>query len=894
MHLFGDIPHGKEDKPKLIPMKPATFNIDDVDGAEYMLDHEMEGCVCFICTKDIGSLDKAKALLDDKKNIPITATKTGVGPFLETIVGLRIQPLLTEYDKDYHITIAGITDIDGNCMETMEYTIHTFPKPTADPNYQKRDMVTLEVAREGIVLLKNANNLLPFEKEKKINIFGSGFAKFRLGASGAGRINPRYQIRLFDGIEQYTTLKINPELRNYYSEATDTLPDEEKMKQAVEYSDTAVIAITRGTSENFDNLARKGEFYLTEDEENLIEAVSDVFAHKVLLINTGYPIDVRCIEKYGIDAAVWTGLCGMNGGRAVAEILSGQVNPSGKLPDTWSLTWEEIPSSVNFMQPKENEKRFSGGLKEYVDTVYEEGLYVGYRYFDTFHKKTAYGFGHGLSYTTFEICGTIIEQRIAENLDQIALRVKAVVRNTGKRSGKEVVQLYAHIPDGKLEQPNRRLIAFAKTKLLAPNETQEIVLTVCARELSSFDQTTAEWICESGRYGLFLGNSLETSVEMGSFQLEETRILAKSHNYMKLPSEYTMKLLSKHDEKGTWPKGEHSGFTGEDHIAMKGEQVWQKQFSRQCDEKTQQQKMITWQMVEKDESLLKDFVGRMSTKELARMAVCAKTGWGMNEKGEAGRLYVLEKYGTPEFVFSDGNNGVNLNEPNIGFPTSVTVCATFNEELAYQTGATIAEEAKEKEVHVILAPAANLHRNPLGGRNAEYFSEDPLLAGRMAGRHGQGLEEHGVVSTVKHIVANNCETSRLRNNSIIDERTLRELYLKVFEEIFSVYHPSTLMTAYNAVNGIYCAENADMLEGIFEGEFGFDGFVMTDWTSSDTCDIVNAVASGNGWITPGGMDDAQTMQLVKGVEEGRIDRKRLELSIYRMFKIVRKFNEQRK
>lgn len=298
---------------------------------------------------------------------------------------------------------------------------------------------------------------------------------------------------------------------------------------------------------------------------------------------------------------------------------------------------------------------------------------------------------------------------------------------------------------------------------------------------------------------------------------------------------------------------------------------------------------ICWSDVCANAELLEDFVGQLSDYEMARLSICAKTGWGMDGKGEAGILYQLEEYGTPEFVVSDGNNGVNLKTRNIGCPTSITVCATFNESLAYQVGAAIAEEAKELGMQGLLAPGANLHRNPLNGRNSEYFSEDPLLAGRMAGQQSKGIEESGVISCMKHLLANNCESSRMRNNSIVDERTLRELYLKVFEEAFQVHRPATLMTSYNAVNGVYTAENEDMLQGIFIDELGFDGFVMTDWGSSETCDIVNALAAGNGWITPGGMDDTQTMMLVQGLKDGRIDRNRMQKSVYRMLKTILRF-----
>ena len=370
MSFFGDIPHGKTNLPQLLAMKAPEFNIEDVDSAEYMLDHRMEGCFCFVCTKKIGSMENARALLrEGDKNIRIISEICNVGPFRETIVGLCLQPVLTEYDKDYHILIQGIVDEDGNEMQPMEYCLHTRPKAGEEPRYEKRDQVTLKVAREGIVLLKNEKHVLPFAQEAKINVFGSGFAKFRIGASGAGRINPRYQIRLFEGIENYTSLKINPELRKFYAEATDTLPEEDVLKRAVDYADTAILALTRGTSENFDNLAFKGEFYLTDEEERLIEKVSRTFSHTVLLLNTGYPVDGRCVEKYGIDAVLWTGLCGMNGGRAVAEILAGTVNPSGKLPDTWSLTWEEIPSSRNFYQPETPQERISGGCEKYLASL---------------------------------------------------------------------------------------------------------------------------------------------------------------------------------------------------------------------------------------------------------------------------------------------------------------------------------------------------------------------------------------------------------------------------------------------------------------------------------------------------------------------------------------------
>ncbi len=887
MGMFDQIPHGKEDAPVLIPMRSAQVDKDDVDGAEYMLDHKLEGCFCFFCTKEIGSMEHVSAILDGEINLPVFSGVCQLGPFFETVVGVRTQPYLTEYNRDYTLRISGICDTDGNYMKPMEQTLHTIARMEPDPAYEARDLVTLETAREGMVLLKNEGGILPLGKHAKVNIFGSGFAKFRLGASGAGRINPRYTIRLFDGIERYSSMKINPELKAYYSVATDTLPGEGVLEDAEAWSETAIIALTRGTSENFDNLAFPGEFYLTAEEEALIAEVSRRFEKTVLLLNTGYAMDVRSIEKYGIKAALWTGLCGMYGGRAAAEILEGTVNPSGKLPDTWTATWEEVPSSRNFYQPLCPEKRIHGGCTKYINTVYEEGPYVGYRYYDTFGKKPVFGFGHGLSYTSFLISYNVKGWKDPDSLDQAVLTVEAAVTNSGGVSGKETVQLYMEIPDGRLEQPKRRLVAFAKTKLLKPGESQTLTLIVAGRQLASFDPAQAAWITEAGEWKLYAGTSLETSEIICCRGQKEEKLLYQSRNYMTPPEDFHFDVLSKYDPEGSYPKGNLSGMTGADYITPIRRQKIRKE--RNPLESDFLESALTWEDAMKAPELPESFVSQMSDFELARFCVCAKNGWGMEEKGEAGRIFVSEKYNTPEFAVADGNNGVNLVEKNIGFPTSVTVCATFNEQLAYAVGTAIADEAKEKGIQMILAPGANLHRNPLGGRNAEYFSEDPFLAGRMCGQQSRGLEEHGAGSCMKHLLANNCESSRLRNNSIIDERTVRELYLKVFEEAFAVNRPASVMTSYNAINSIYGAANEDMLQGILVGEFGFDGFVMTDWTSVDTCDIVEAVAAGNGWITPGGMEDTLPNQIVEGIKDGRIERKRLERSVYRMMKVMRKY-----
>lgn len=276
----------------------------------------------------------------------------------------------------------------------------------------------------------------------------------------------------------------------------------------------------------------------------------------------------------------------------------------------------------------------------------------------------------------------------------------------------------------------------------------------------------------------------------------------------------------------------------------------------------------------------------LSVRELARLSVCASHGWGMHETGEAGRIYRLEGRDLPRYAVADGNNGVNINKPNIGMPCSNTVCSTWNANLAFEVGRVIGEEAKENDIRMILAPAMNIHRNPLNGRHPEYFSEDPLLGGIMAGNQCKGLHAAGVDSSMKHTVANNAESSRKRNHSFISERALREIYLKIFEYAIGVQEPTSIMTGYNACNGCFTAEDEEMIQGIFHKEFGFDGYVMTDWNSYDTADVASAVRAGNCWMTPGTTDDTYVQPIIDGVESGYIEESRLRKNVCRILEAI--------
>jgi len=563
-------------------------------------------------------------------------------------------------------------------------------------------------------------------------------------------------------------------------------------------------------------------------------------------------MDVRWVDQYKIQGVIWCGFPGMSGGRALVEILDGRVNPSGKLPDTWSLDYPDLPASANFFRAKDAESALSADFPYFINTYYEEDIYVGYRYFETFHKPTAYHFGFGMSYTEFEI-------KAVYQLSSVFVSV----RNVGSVPGKEVVQIYAEIPEGKLEQPAKRLIGFAKTGMLLPGEEQELEIKIEENQLVSYDTVTAQWIMEKGRYQFFAGSSVKNITACGTFFLEEDKVIKQVENLMSPP----VKIETFSKKNSDFPKGMHSGI--QDNTTA----LTLKANRRHYEEPN----------VQED-----DFVSRLSVEELAHLSVCASHGWGMHEKGEAGRIYQLEGYDLPPFAAADGNNGVNIKKPNIGMPCSNTVCATWNTELAYEVGRVIAQEAKENNIQMILAPAMNIHRNPLNGRHPEYFSEDPYLAGMMAGHQSKGLEENGISSCIKHTIANNCESARKRNHSIMTERAMREIYLKVFEVSVLVHSPDSMMTGYNAVNGVFTGEDEEMIQGIFRKEFGFTGFVMTDWNSYSTLDIVSAIQAGNCWMTPGSTDSTYVTPIVNGVRDGKIDLNRLRSNVRYMLRVIQK------
>ncbi len=854
--------------PWIIFNKEPVYNIDDMDHANFMRDHRLEGVFCIDSILPLNEKYPGEVIIDGE-NVGAPIISGG------HIIGLPVRKKCREYDREYTITYQGAKGMLGVKVPPFTFTLKTLPKVNPGDMFPEHDTLTLQAAREGAVLLKNEGNVLPLGAGARLNVFGKGGPTYRLGCVGAGKINPRYGIRLEEGITSYSSLELNQELFDFYRNETNDLPPADILARAVQNSNVAVVVLTRGAGESQDNKPEKGEYYLTDPEKKLLQKVSEAFEKTVVLLNTGYPIEMGWVEEYGIDAVLWSGLNGMAGGRAVAEILEGTVNPSGRLPDTWVCDYYDIPAAKNFYILNSGEVSNPSVRNTYVNTVYEEGLYVGYRYFDTFGVKPAYAFGHGLSYTTFE------KKPLSAECAGANVSIDVCVKNTGSRSGKETVLIFASVPEGKLEQTKKRLVAFGKTRELAPGEEETLHFDILPQRFHSYDAETASWIIEPGEIVLYLGGSAEEATPCHQFAIPERIITERVKNRI-MPA-FEVKELSKHDPQRTYPTGKFSGKVNAKDLPYRRVRKMTKELRPVVGIKPNE--LITFPMVVEDSTILSAFVLQMSDYELCRMSSGARTGWGYGDNGFAGTLFTggaLEKYQFPEYYMADGNNGLNLNEATIGFPVSNVMCATFNEELVYEEGRAIAREGIDRNLHCILAPAMNLHRNPLCGRHAEYFSEDPYLAGRMGGMESKGIESMGLASVMKHFLGNNAENFRTFNHSIMTERTARELYLEVFRVAMEVQMPSAMMTGYNPANGCWCAADEELLEGILREEWDFTGYVMTDWGTGMNHPNEQIAQAGNSWIAPGSMDDRHVKPLMKALERGTLDRERLRRNVYDM------------
>ena len=760
---------------------------------------------------------------------------------------------------------------------------------------QRNREVARRAAAEGMVLLKN-DHLLPFSSKERLALFGSGVRYTVKGGTGSGDVNEREAVTIDRGLRDAGFTIVNDSwLEDYdmrYTSAREAWRDlilgdrsEEAMRHVfqayvtnpfimpdgrdicpedIENAGAAVYIISRNAGEGADRKLERGDYYLTDKERADLSYLNEHGIATALLVNSGGPVELTEVSGWeNIKAIVYIAQAGQEGGSAVADILSGRVTPSGKLTATWAKHYEDYPGAQNFSY-------LSGDTtKEY----YTEGIYVGYRYFDTFGVEPLYGFGYGLSYTSFSISDIKIS----------GLTVTASVQNTGDRSGKEVVQVYVSCPQEKLPKENRRLVGFAKTRLLKPGEQETVQVMIHSKDLASFDEARSSWIVASGSYGVWVGSSLDSSVLSAAMTVKEETVIEETTHICRLQEGLTE--LQRPEARDI----DCSGLPQAELVPEK--------------------EVLPAYMEDDTDHLAKGLANRLPAKELIPLLMGAFGNdqgtigaAGIRVPGSAGETSraFQDSLGLASAVMADGPAGVRLTrkyerDPVTGqiydpgflanvergffaqpeehtgavkiyqhctaFPVGVLLAQSFDTQLLEEVGRAVAEELDEFHVAWWLAPGMNIQRNPLCGRNFEYYSEDPLLSGIMAASITRGVQSKpGVGTTIKHFICNNQEDNRIGSDSIVSERALREIYLRGFEIAVKDSQPMCIMTSYNLINGVHGANCYDTCTLVARGEWGFRGIIMSDWTTTlpEAGSIpYRCVKAGNDLIMPGMPSDLE-------------------------------------
>ena len=695
---------------------------------------------------------------------------------------------------------------------------------------EKYAALSRQAVAEGCVLLRNEDQALPIKKREKVSVFGRiQFDYYKSGTGSGGLVNTEYVVGILDALKANDEIDLNQELMATYEEWLEDNPfdhgegwaqepwsqkempvsDELAQKSAAE-SDLAVIILGRTAGEDKDNSASRGSYLLTEAEEEMLAKVTKAFDRVAVVLNVGNIIDMNWVDKYQPQAVLYAWHGGMEGGNGTVDVLTGKVNPSGKLSDTIAYDLEDYPSMDDF------------GNKETL--IYKEDIYVGYRYFETAAKdRVIYPFGYGLSYTEFEMDILSFEEK--EDL----LKVEVELTNTGDRAGKEVIQVYASAPLGKLGKPARTLEAFGKTNLLEPGESQKLSLNFPKEQLASYDDSgitghKSSYVLEAGEYEIYAGSDVRKVELAGSFEIKTLQVIEEVEEAC-APVESFERLKVEPD--GTMAKEEVPQRTVdlEARIAADRPQA----ISYTGDQG------IKLEDVYQNRASLEDFIAQLSDEDLA----CLMRGEGMSSPrvtpGTAaafgGVSESLVDFGIPAACAADGPSGIRMDCGTTAFslPNGTSLASTFNLDLVGELFDLVGQELYANQIETLLGPGMNIHRTPLNGRNFEYFSEDPLLTGKMAAVQLQAMNKYKVTGTVKHYVANNQEAHRHDVNAVVSERALREIYLKGFEIAVKEGEAASIMSTYGGLNGIWTAGNYDLLTTILRDEWEFDGIVMTDW-----------------------------------------------------------------
>lgn len=783
--------------------------------------------------------------------------------------------------------------------------------------------IARKIAEEGIVLLHN-NGVLPIREKSHIALFGAGARKTVKGGSGSGDVNERETVSVYQGLIQ----------KGYYIDSEEWLDDydrlyeqsrrewkdkilrmgsgdDEKTIQAYvknpfrfpEYSiakpgkskecKTAIYVISRMAGEGADRKNEPGDYSLTETEKYNLDVLKNAFDDVIIVINSGGMIDLSYMDENKAAAVLLLSQPGMEGGNALAAVISGEVSPSGKLTDSIPYRIEDY---VDIQKCRDQEKNL-----EY----YREGIFVGYKYYDRKGIRPKYPFGYGMSYTTFDIRSEACFQRDKKII------MKVWIRNTGKQyAGKEVVQVYAYLPEGKLLKEEKRLVGFQKTALIQPGEESLIELEIDPEYLKSYDEKTAQWIIEKGNYILAVGNSSVNTKKTVNLHFRENIILEQVKNRC-VPKEIVQELFTEgcYDSAENYLPVIEMDYEGR-AVKKTDSQFQPALFDGIC--------RLT------DEKLTHLVIG--ASREYARGTIGAASYSVPGAAGETTSEFDQEPLHISKMVMADGPAGLRLRkcyyvdsdgeilktgmldsiENGIfstdhkdrdyavyyqfctALPVGTMIAQTFNEELTENAGKLISREMEEFGIDIWLAPGMNIHRNIMCGRNFEYYSEDPYITGKMASALVRGVQKNHKCACIKHFACNNTEYNRKKSDSIINERVLREVYLMAFEMVIKEAAPKLVMSSYNRINGTYAANNRDLCTGILREEWNFDGVVISDWTTTGTggADAALCIHAGNDLIMPGYESDFQ--EILESVKRQRavvIDRRDLQTSAYRVAKL---------
>ena len=808
--------------------------------------------------------------------------------------------------------------------------------------HEKKHLEMLRPALAECTVLLRTDGEFPLDGPCRIAAIGNGVRRTVKGGKGSGEVNSRYFVNVEKGLEEagftVTTGKWMDAYDELYAEARRRFMTEVKAEarahhqMAVAYAmgrtmpepeyglpqdldaDACIFVLARDSGEGSDRQPVKGDVLLTDSEKRDILKLNGRYRKFMLVLNTGAPVDLSGLDE--VRNILILSQLGVETGAALADILLGRQNPSGKLATTWTA-WKDYPQI--------------GGFGQHDDTDYKEGIYVGYRYFNSVGRQVMFPFGFGLSYTTFRIEPQPVE------LDGSKVSVSAEVTNTGKHSGKEVVQVYVSCPQGKLDKPYQDLAGFAKSRTLKPGESCSVTVKFDMKDLASFSEDRCAHVLEHGGYIIRCGNSSASTIPVAVVELDEDVEVLKVRHAFGNPSftDWKPETQIKHDVPDFIPV-----------LKMEASSIKPKSVEY---DRTYPIDDIVKQMT--DEQLATAVLGSFKDRAGILGIIGDASSLVPGAAGEAGTR--VKACGFRPMVLADGPAGIRIapevyrdrkgihgtgtghSESFLEFlpgiakwfirtfgggrkapkgaalithyctaiPIGTALAQSWNVDLAHMCGDIVGREMEMFGVHLWLAPAMNIHRSILCGRNFEYFSEDPLISGRMAAAITKGVQKHpGCGTTIKHFAANNQETNRYGSSSNASERALREIYLKGFGIAVRDSQPKAVMTSYNLINGVHTAERRDLIEDILRCEFGFKGIVMTDWVVADGAfnsaeDYYPKVkpqltaAAGSDLFMPGCRTDLENM--LKGLRDRTVTKEQLQICATRVYRMGKELAEKK-